>query len=207
VFGATRFALFADTLPGRGASAWNMGAASALSGGSLVTLQFDFIAATGQSNHVGLGWDNGTTKVTENSASAQRGFEIRADYATGIEVFLNGTSLGTDAGGFTPGGWYTVRVDLNLAANSGAGLFSVGTMVHNASSFDPVTSLQNVGLGLDSLGLSASDPAMWNTLWFHNEGVAGMDNLVITAVPEPAPVALFSGGVIAMAMVIFKRRK
>ncbi len=207
-FGGTRFAWFNDLGTGRGASAWNMGGvAPALSGGSLVTLQFDFFAGTTQSNHVGLGWDNGTGKVTVNSAPSQLGLQIRADYNAGIEVFLNGSSLGTDTDAFTVNGFYTVRVTMDLAANGGAGLFSVGTMVHNASSFDPLTSLQNINLGLDSLGLSASDPALWNTLWFHHEGIAGMDNLIITAVPEPAPIALFGGGVVAMAMVIFKRRR
>jgi len=97
---------------------------------------------------------------------------------------------------------------MNLGANGGAGLFSVASKVANASSFDPVTGLQNVGLGLDALGVSASDPDLWNTLWFHNEGgFAGVDNLLITAVPEPAPIALLTGGIVAMGMVIFKRRR
>lgn len=207
-FNSTRFSLFSDAGAGRGASAWNQTAFSALNGSETVTLQFDFRAGTTQSNYVGVGWDNGSGKVTLNSAANQHGFEITAGLNGGIGTFLNGSSLGTDAGGFTDGGWYTIRVTMDLGFNGGAGRFSVGSKVANASSFDPVTGLQNVGLGLDALGLSASDPDLWNTLWFHNEGgFAGMDNLLITAVPEPAPIALLAGGVIAMGMVIFKRRR
>ncbi len=207
-FDSTRFALFSDAGAGRGASAWNQGAFSALNGSETVTLQFDFRAGTTQSNYVGVGWDNGSGKVTLNSAANQHGFEIKTGLGGGIATFLNGSSLGTDAGGFIDGGWYTIRVTMNLGANGGAGLFSVASKVANASSFDPVTGLQNVGLGLDALGVSASDPDLWNTLWFHNEGgFAGVDNLLITAVPEPAPIALLTGGIVAMGMVIFKRRR
>ncbi len=207
-FNSTRFSLFNDAGAGRGASAWNQSAFSALNGSETVTLQFDFRAGTTQSNYVGIGWDNGSGKVTLNSAANRHGFEIKTDLGGGIGTFLNGSSLGTDAGGFTDGGWYTIRVTMNLGANGGAGLFSVASKVANASSFDPVTGLQNIGLGLDALGMSASDPDLWNTLWFHNEGgFAGVDNLLITAVPEPAPIALFTGGAVAMALLIFKRRR
>lgn len=206
-FDSSRFALFSDAGAGRGASAWNMGAFSTLNGSETVTLQFDFRAGTTQSNYVGLGWDNSAGKVTLNSASTRHGFEIKTDLTGGIEVFLNGGSLGSDSGGFTDGGWYTIRVDLNLAANSGAGSFSVVSKVANASSFDPVANLQNIYLGLDTFASSASDPTLWNTLWFHNEGgFAGTDNILITAVPEPGPVALLATGVIGLMMVVRKRR-
>ena len=207
-FDSSRFALFSDAGAGRGASAWNQGAFSALNGSEAVTLQFDFRAGTTQSNYVGLGWDNASGKVTLNSAANRHGFEIKTALSGGIAVFLNGSSFGTDSGGFTDGGWYTIRVNMDLAANSGAGSLSVVSKVANASSFDPVTGLQNVNMGLDRLGTSASDPTLWNTLWFHNEGgFSGMDNLAVTAVPEPAPIALFTGGVIAMGMVVFRRRR
>ncbi len=207
-FNSTQFALFNDAGAGRGASAWNKGAFSPLNGSETVTLQFDFRAGTTQSNYVGLGWDNGSSKVTLNSPANQHGFEIKTGLSGGIAVFLNGASFGTDAGGFTAGGWYTIRVDMNLGANSGAGSLSVVSKVANASSFDPVTGLQNVNMGLNGLGTSASDPTLWNTLWFHNEGgFSGLDNLAVTAVPEPAPIALFIGGLIAMGMVVFRRRR
>jgi hypothetical protein len=95
--------------------------------------------------------------------------------------------------------WEDFRVDVDLAANSGAGSASVFARGTGALVWSGVTGLSNVNLGLD-VARSAGDstnPLNWNTLWFHQEGAtSGIDNIAVTSVPEPSQM------LVAMALLL-----
>jgi hypothetical protein len=139
-----------------------------------------------------------------NDPASQLGFAVLAS-KTNIELFLNGSSLGSVAQNFADGAWRSVQVRIDLSANSGAGTASVYGKNASSSSVSPVAGLQNIGLTLNRNGVDASDPTRWNTLWLHEAGPgAGLDNIIL--VPEPGVATLALTG-LAGAFLATRRRR
>ena len=193
-----------DGTSGSSASAWNVGAFGTVTGTENFRLQFDFLSGNSPAVYVGLGWDNSTGQLDFNDPSSQLGFAVLAS-KTNVELFLNGSSLGSVAQNYADGAWRSIQVQVNLSANSGAGTASVFGKSASSSSVSPIAGLQNIGLTLNRNGVDASDPTKWNTLWLHEAGPgAGLDNIIL--VPEPGAAALALTG-LAGAFLARRRRR
>lgn len=165
-------------------------------------MQFDTTAeaVTG----FGLGTDlDGNGLITPEAGELGPLFGAVRDYQRGVEQFavvtanfgfLYATPLNSDERCCNADSdWYRLQLRMDLTANGGAGSGSLYYMnlTRGDSGFQPVAELQNLDLGLDSLGPSAG-PESWNTMWMGTrfEGalsVPRMDNLVprIAIVMQP----------------------
>jgi PEP-CTERM motif len=154
----------------------------------------------------------GTTAGLGNSAS--QGIGLMASQANGandIAISVNGTTLAGSGYSFADNNsWYDFRMDIDLGANGGNGSATVYSRETGSSTWNVISDLENVNLGLDATREAgdSSNPLNWNTLWFHHEGaVSGIDNLNVdpfTPVPEPSVMAF--GGLAALGFLFHRRR-
>ncbi len=165
--------------------------------------RFSFSFSYLDSNHWG-------TSVGFGSQS-RAGVALTASASSGLSLTLNGASVGSFASNYSgPESWHDFRVDLDLGANGGSGLASVFSRITGESAWAPVTDMADLNLGLDVTRTAAdsANPLNWDTLWFHHEGAtSGIDNISVSAIPEPSTyAALFGAAVFGVALWVRRKR-
>ncbi|MDD5349018.1 MAG: PEP-CTERM sorting domain-containing protein [Chthoniobacteraceae bacterium] len=165
---------------GFGGTAWIANAAGTASLDSQFSLEFSLYSNTYWGTLAGFG----------NAAFG--GISVGWASINGCTLQLGSTVLGNVAYAFTANSWYDLRLDVDLAANSGEGSASVFVRPTGNAAWIAVTNLSDVDLNLTQRGV---DPSTWNTLWFHEEGAGcGVDNVSLTVIPEPTTWSLLAAG-------------
>lgn len=149
------------------------------------------------------------TMVGLRSSSDVGGIELIASGVSGLNLLVGGGSVGAVSFDFSGSeSWHDFRVDLDVGANGGSGSASVYHRATGGETWSAVSGMIGLNLGLDGTRTDegSANPENWDTLWFHHEGAnSGIDNIAVSAVPEPATyAALF--GVAALGFALSRRR-
>ena len=102
--------------------------------------------------------------------------------------------------------WWHIKLDVDLAANSGLGEATLyAEKAGSGTGLQPVAGLTDVNLNLDD------DAATWDGLSVDLQWGAGIDNIKIdnikiTAVPEPSSAAVMAG-LAGLGLALLRRRR
>lgn len=135
----------------------------------------------------GLAHDTDGDGVIRRYQAGERGIRFVLGAQSGRQLKLidaAGTSYTAPLAdlGISGGDWVTVRVVMDIVANSGAGFGQVE--VRNISAgevdFSVVPGLVDIPLALDRFAADASNPVFWDAVWLHFEGATySIDNIEI----------------------------
>lgn len=163
------------------------------------------------------GNNNGSIGDTNGELSPLFGFDTSSNFfispkAAGGQFASAITSTRITANNGVSAGlasdWYQVRLVIDFNANTGAGsgsLFYLNT-TNGDTTFTAVSGLQNINLGLNFMTAGAN-PAAWNAIYLRANGGGFIDNLSVTAIPEPATVGIVLGGFALLVGVSIRSRK
>jgi hypothetical protein len=110
--------------------------------------------------------------------------------------------------------WIRLRLAIDPAA--GTGTLLAQNLTAGETELEPVPGLENVPLGLDPAAADGSNPALWDAVFIHFEGLPyQLDNLVFGAVPAPfeipalskAGLAMLAAALVGGALVLLRRQR
>ena len=141
-----------------------------------------------------LGYDadsSGTIFITPSTLTTEIGPKILVGCnptAIGFQVIAANGNYNDSKVSNTPYGtcpdWVRLRLVMDFTANGGqgAGDLYYQNLTAGDSALQPVAGLQNINLGLNSVGTDATNPARWNAMWTNMWGEGNqLDNIVVVA--------------------------
>jgi predicted outer membrane repeat protein len=173
---------------GVGADGWRLNAFTPFDGTeSYAYIQADVSSKVSWGVTFGLGYDSDGDGVRKTESS-DLGIRLTATWGTSNNVYLDlpgGTQhVGTATRGTYT--WCSYRLVMDLAANSGQGSGSAFYSLDAGATWQPVTGLQDVNLGLDTTATDAANPTLWDDLFFHFEGqTSELDNFTVGTLTLP----------------------
>lgn len=135
------------------------------------------------------------------------GYAVFVDYDDQRNQFRfrgnNFSTITVSASSLVPGTWIGTRVEIDFLANGGAGSGTVFVRdILNNGSWQVVSAMQNINLGLTPGSGDVLDPGEWNASIVNaSAGVNGFDNLFFDAqyaVPAPGALLLLGFGLIGL---------
>lgn len=187
----TNYVRFSDSGAGVGATASISNTFGTLDESTATSLLYSYYHGNYWGTTVGLG------------SSASQGISLASSISDSmVRLYLGGTQLASQTFDFSGPMWTDFRLDVDIGANGGSGSATAYARATGSGvEWTPIDGMAGINLGLDAsrTALDSTNPANWNTLWFHEEGAdSGIDGVAVLAVPEPSSLVLLSAGILGL---------